>query len=299
VSGHGCPTEAEGTYRWSLTDGIWLSIEAISDTCPARSAYLDGEWVRGNCGIANRSCVGPLPAGRMEAGIFEPRGGADEALKARARAFSYEVPAGWAVADEWLNVYVIVPEAAFEQQLDDADRYWSDQIALRGRPVAGDLPDGEPCEPRLGEGVGTSIDDLAEWVVTRPGVVASTPAGIEIGGHRGLVIDADLAASPPLMCDSGWPGSALFHSATGFWRPEGVSWPPEGTWQDNWLFGTWGIGLGGLCETCTSDPVRIILLDLDGDPLLIWIDTEGGDPDRQAAFVEEAMPIVESFEFPS
>ncbi len=64
----------------------------------------------------------------------------------------------------------------------------------------------------------------------------------------------------------------------------------------DWDAGGWDFGSGGICPDCTSDPQRIILLDLDGQPLVILVDSE--KPEDQAAFVEQAMPIVESFRFP-
>ena len=71
---------------------------------------------------------------------------------------------------------------------------------------------------------------------------------------------------------------------------------PDGRHLADWDSGGWDFGPGGICEDCLSDPQRIILLDLDGQPLVILVDSE--KPEDQAAFVERAMPIIESLRFP-
>lgn len=300
----GCPEGDVGTYRWALSDdGLRLTLEAQADDCPVRAEYLTREWWRGRCDASLRSCQGPLPAGRVEAGVFDPRADAADPLRARARAFAYEVPDGWANGSEWLTEYSIVPLSAHEQRLAAPDTR-TDQILLLARPVAATLPDAEPCVPVLAEGAGTSIDALAEWVTSRPGITAGTPQEIEIDGHRGLDIDVGFDGQPR-HCDIPVPIVPLFASATGF--------GPDGTWAEDWVSGTWGYALEGFGPRANMDPVRLILLDLDGQPLLVvidsappWEDTEDGGQSlsagdyraRQAAFVEEAMPIVESFTFP-
>lgn len=58
----------------------------------------------------------------------------------------------------------------------------------------------------------------------------------------------------------------------------------------------WWWAPGGLTDGSMSDPMRIILLDIGGgDTILVMIDSQ--EAAEQAALVEQAMPILETFRF--
>ncbi|HEY4634185.1 MAG TPA: hypothetical protein VIH00_09735 [Candidatus Limnocylindrales bacterium] len=53
-----CEMRDVGRYRWSLSgDGQWLTLEAIEDACPARSAIVTGTWQH-NLGYSNEGGPG-------------------------------------------------------------------------------------------------------------------------------------------------------------------------------------------------------------------------------------------------
>jgi hypothetical protein len=138
---------------------------------------------------------------------------------------------------------------------------------------------------------GSTVESLAAWLEGHPDLDVQARRPITIDGHPGLVIDTEMAISADTACPDVFgsgPGVPLFGNGSDL-RDDGVL-------ITHWELGGWDFGSGGICPDCTSDPQRIILLDLDGQPLVILVDSE--KPEDQAAFAEQAMPIVESFRFP-
>lgn len=292
LAGADCAKGDVGTYRWALSQGgTKISIEPIGDDCANRAAFLAGDWTNTGCdgGIA---CVGPLEPGRNGSAILDPRGGERDAPVARPGGLSYELPAGWASAWDWLSSTTLVPMEAFERKVANGD-IWPDQISVWARPVA--MVQHEPdCLEREDPSGGETVESLAAWLTRHPELLASEPVAIEIDGHPGLVIDIDMDPAAPNICPNaygGFPAVSLFGNGFGM-GADGVL----VEWDKGWETDAWGFAIGGVCADCLSDPQRIILLDLDGDPLVILVDTEKAEDFE--AFVEEAMPIVGSFEFP-
>jgi hypothetical protein len=122
----------------------------------------------------------------------------------------------------------------------------------------------EDCKEAVAQGVGTSPADIAGWVRQQPGIDIGEPESITIGGYDGFVLDVEVAAGQTGTC--GAPGIPLF-------------------------YGGWQIAVSA------GDRQRFVIVDLGkGDSALIVIDTL--DPDTLDVFVSQAMPIVETFEFP-
>lgn len=288
--GQGCPQGSVGDYSWTLGDhGASVTIGALSDDCAARAYYLNGTWSRTSCDLG-WSCLGRLEPGRHESAIFDPRADAEPRV-ARPGAVSYEVPAGWVNADDWHSNLMLVPESGYERLLEDPG-IWPDQVRIWSTPVTALTVPGPDCTQWLADPAGGStVESLAAWLEGHPDLDVRARRPITIDGHPGLVIDTEMAINDNTACpdvfDSG-PGVPLFGNGTDV-RDDGVL-------ITHWELGGWDFGGGGVCPDCTSDPQRIILLDLDGQPLVILVDTE--KPEDQAAFVEQAMPIVESFRFP-
>jgi len=93
-------------------------------------------------------------------------------------------------------------------------------------------------------------------------------------------VDAHAAVDVPATCYQGTPDFPLFADALAFKATGG--WDTErGSWN---------------AFTRAGDAWRVVVFDLDGQPTLFILDS--ADPADQAAWVEQAMPIVESFEFP-
>lgn len=289
----GCAAGDVGTYRYTLSDdGTRAEIVAIDDTCPGRAAFLAGSWTRTSCTLGV-SCVGPLAAGRHGSALVDPRGGQRDAPVARPGGLTYDLPAGWANAWDWLSSTRLVPMTAY-RRMQDGEGIWPDQVSVWAHPVA--LTQQEPdCLLREDPAGGTTVESLAAWLATHSGLVAGEPEAVEIDGHPGLVIDIDMDADASNVCPAaygGFPAVPLFGSGAGIGDDGRLADWDSGGWESDY----WDFAAGGVCADCLSDPQRIILLDLDGDPLVILVDTT--EPEDFDDFIEDAMPIVESFEFP-
>jgi hypothetical protein len=111
--------------------------------------------------------------------------------------------------------------------------------------------------------IGSSVGAIANWLTTIPGLVATTPTTTTIGGFSGVMVDLSIAPGWANPCEPG----QLVH-----------------TFSDPTLLIT------------DSGHARYILLDLDGGRTLL-IDVEGQDSASFDAFIRDAMPIIDSFEF--
>jgi len=280
----GCPAGSVGVYTWSLSQAdTHLAVEPVEDACPQRAAYLSGGWTReGYCGIEYRDCTGDLPAGRFEAGEFNPRASADRPIEVRNGAFSFDVPEGWAndLDNPWN--YQLTTSAGYARQAAGAPG-GADEIFLGARPVALLPAWDKDCQAAQDSSVGTTVDDLVSFLTTHPGLrVITDPSDVTIDGNPGVVLDIDIdpAGVPASPCQEAAPFVPFFADAAAF--------DTSGTWTN----GGWDAWIG----EAPSDPIRVILLDLDGQPLFIAMDS--ADPAGLATWVDQATPIVESFSFP-
>ncbi len=105
---------------------------------------------------------------------------------------------------------------------------------------------------------------------------------VGIDGQEAIVLDVDVAPGWTWSCKdarSTFPPSVPtvdYASAT----------QPDGTVARNTVHYSMGV----------DSPIRMILLDLAPDDTML-IEVRSSDPAQQAAFVERAMPIVESMRF--
>jgi hypothetical protein len=283
-----CASGAEGTYRWELTSGgTRLRLEPLNEACPPRAGFLEGDWWKGSCEITGRACMGRLEAGSYVAGAFDPRGGPDDPPLARSGAFGFTVPDGWAHDEENISSYELTTEAGYQRLVSRAEG--ADVIFLAAQPVALAPFEDSRCVPRMDTSVERrTVAAFSDWLTANRYLVAGDPMPITIDGHDGVVIDVDIdpTTAPVSPCFANAPGVSLFANGAAF--DAGGAWFDDVVYGDHWHFGI------GAAET---DPIRLVLLDLDGDPLVIVLDT--ANPADMPAFIEQAMPIVESFTFPT
>lgn len=91
-----CGPGASGDYRWATSPkATLLTLTAISDECPNRSAAFAGDWTHIGCPTRGQDCLGELEAGRHASVNFDPFGDSSYG------EVDYEITDGWSsTADE-------------------------------------------------------------------------------------------------------------------------------------------------------------------------------------------------------
>ena len=178
-------------------------------------------------------------------------------------AVTMEIPDGW-----WLTVEVawgfgVRPEA---YTVDEGSRVWYDMRATRNEPG---------CPEAADPAIGHKAADLIAEFTTRPGIVATEPRSITVGGLDGLWTDLTLGPT--------WTGACPFDPT----RPAVTLFTDEDPTSGG---GTPFWGISG------SEHLRIIALE-DGQGSNVMIVLSAGDGDRFDAMAPVVMPVIETFEF--
>lgn len=240
-----CQIGDVGTYRFGLASGDQsLTLTLVSDVCAARAAVLTGDWLRTD--------MGDLSRGRHVPPLFRPFGDA-------GGQFSYTVPSGW--SDQW--------ECA--DCLTLANDATSGGINLYSNVVPLSL--GSSCE-KATAGVSSTPTDIARWLTTLPGLVATTPKAVSVGSLSGTMIEMSAGPdSATVYCQFLIDGSGSFTLADPQVPDLPLSIHSVGNGMSRW-----------------------ILLDR-GDGLTLLVDLEGYDKTSWDAFLVAAMPVVNTFTF--
>jgi len=268
-----CANGDEGTYPWSVSaGGTILTIEAGTDDCAARAQVIPGTYERAACKNSDNFCLGELEAGEYASHYFEPR--PLEVWEARHGAMTYTVPAGWAAYSDWPGTYGLTPMStyeAFDPEVDECldcagDR---DTITVLGRPGAAT----EDCgEDETVPGIGFGRQDLVDWLTAHPGLVVTGVEDSTIGGLPATSLFIEAADDWTGTCDEESPFAAV---PIFFRMDEGYLWALD-----------------------VGDRWHITLFDLgDGDTVAVVVDT--ANVEELETFVESALPIIETFEFPA
>jgi hypothetical protein len=256
-----------GTYPYALsTGGTVLTITSGDDECAPRADALVGEWRRSDCHPKPGNwCLGELEAGSQTSLFFDPH--LDELGPPIARdgvarhgAVRYEVPDGWANADDRRHFYTLMRASAYQKGDDWSDG--ADAISLSANPRANRMD----CSEEADESIGTSAEALAGWIRAHPGLQVSEGPAISVDGRQTFVLD--------IMAAEEFADACVDAEAD-------ISFVPLITHPGY----SWGIE--------TGDRQRLILVEIDADTaMLIGIDTlDPGDIDTLAA---EIQPILDS-----
>jgi hypothetical protein len=260
----GCEQGDEGIYPYTLSaGGTMLTFGAGTDDCAARATALPGEWLRSDCKDPSDLCIGNLEAGTYQSSFFEPL--PEGQWQARFGALSYSVPDGWANYLDSPNSYGLTTQADYAAT-PGTECYdcpgTRDAVTVLGDPGPATLD----CLETMVEGVGTSASALANWLFSHPGLVATEPQSVTVGGRPATSLEVEPATDWTGTCDETNP----FRAVPIFFREEGYHWAlPAG---DRW---------------------QVTLVDLeDGHTVVIVVDTDPGDLE---AFIQETQDIVASF----
>ena len=209
------------------------------------------------CPSGQGTCLGALQPGMHRSSSFLP-------------ALSYTASGGWAnsldVRGELDLSYASGGQYAYPDGLT-----FHDGISIFRRPVA-ESTASQTRQP----GVGATANDLAQWLAAHPGLDATNPTPVTVGGATGFRLTLTVPAGTTATSD---------HCSTDHGEPRCAS-----------LFlsadpvATYGFGLIGpeiadvfLLDTPSGDTVMVVIDDVDG------VD----QPGLEAA----AMPIVNSLSF--
>jgi hypothetical protein len=267
----GCQAGTIGTYPYSLSPtGLTLTMHAATDPCAARAAAMTGTWFRTDCKVADDGCFGDLDAGTYASQYIAPRRGVGGSWQPNWGALTYSVPAGWSNSQDWPNEFSLTPSADYATETANGPAEGGiHEIWIVANPVPNKVtPD---CGASI-ETVAPTPDGLIGWLASAPGLVVSKPTSIIVGAHSGKWVDIRLASNWKATCPGGTePARALF------------SYPSQT--DDN----AWTAGIAG------QERYRVIVIDLDGHPLGILIDSS--DPAKFDDLVSQSMPIINSFKF--
>jgi hypothetical protein len=126
-------------------------------------------------------------------------------------------------------------------------------------------------ENSIDASVGRKPDQLASWLRTLPGVTATAPAPVSVGGLSGLMLDVSLKPTWTKGCPGGGSGPNIQLFADSDGKEHDVS-----------VHG--------------DVPLHILLLDLgDGRSLVLFVNAK--DKATYDALLPEATSIINSFQF--
>lgn len=184
-------------------------------------------------------CLGPLAAGSYLTSSFDP-------------------PIGYTVPDGWVNLEDL--PGNFLLQMTDDVRYLGIYQNVRA-PAE--------CAEAWAAGVGGTVDDLAGWYTSHPGLTTTEPEDVKVGGLSGVFLDISLDPSWDVTC----PYS-------------------EGQPVVPFIIGN---GISGLHHVILpGSEERIYLLEWNGGNVAIEVGPEGESLDE---YLIEVLPIIESLSF--
>jgi hypothetical protein len=266
IEGTGCEAGDIGVYPYSLSPGgTVLTIDTGDEDCASRADALAGEWRRSACRSQDNWCLGELEAGSQASLFFDPYLADYSRPVTRYGAMTYEVPDGWANADDRTHFYTLMRASAYQETgvmgcLDCPDNIW---FGANPRAIRLDC-----SEEVADEAIGASAEALADWIRANPGLQVNEGPAMTVDGRQAFVLDitgseeyADACVDPELR-----------QSFVPLFIHPGY---------------TYAIGVG--------DRHRLILVEIDADTaMLIAMDTlRAGDIDTMAA---EVQPILDSIE---
>ena len=143
-------------------------------SAPTAAATVAPTKAAVTCDDQGPDCVGPLTAGQHQSTAFSP-------------ALTYTVPTGWA---NWLDLarfytlhYNFAPAHTFQV---------ISQVAIPDQAAG--------CTATLKEGAGNTVADWVTFLTKHPGLDASVPVPVTIGGYQGMRVTVSVAASWTNRC---------------------------------------------------------------------------------------------------
>lgn len=192
-----------------------------------------------------------------QVGCFGPQQSGSYTSRSLDPAVTYTLTSDWVNQRDWAEFFLLYPDTPGNRALAAADEYAPYIVILPGPPT---VPTSAPCAATgkaATGGVVVNPADLVEYLGTVQGLTATSPIPVTLNGLPGQQID--IAVAPE------WTGC-----------PPAVPGQPIGN------------------QPTENDRIRLIVLegpDVGTLMIRLWARTDF------EAFLAEAMPVVESFEF--
>lgn len=195
------------------------------------------------CDGGTTGCAGLLEAGANTTTNFQP-------------ALSYTIPAGWSNPLDRTRAYTFhAPGNPFSLQIVS-------QVAIPEQ-VAG-------CIPQRKIGVGNSVADWVTFLTQHPGLVASAPEPVTVGGYAGMRVTFHVAATWTMNCPRSIAPAVFLITDNG---PT----PDRTYWIDDQY-------------------TTFTILDVSGETVIIHIES-APSPAAHARDQQTVQPIIDSFTF--
>ena len=202
ASGSGCNATDVGAYTWSLSaSGRTLTLGGSDDSCATRLAIVPGIYEKMDCPNITNNCLGPIDAGTHRSQFVDPFIGPGETWAPRYGALTYTVPAGWLNDSDYAQDFGLLPEGSPDGTV----------IAMGTDAVAPSETDA--CSEIASTTIAQDAKSIAEWVASAPGVVATFPVKLKIGGHDAWRVDVSMDPAWTTKCpkfSNGGPGRIMF-----------------------------------------------------------------------------------------
>jgi hypothetical protein len=187
-------------------------------------------------------CAGNLEAGTHSSSVFQP-------------VVTYDVPIGW------------------RNTFDGPDHYIIDTLDMPAPTIVVKsdvaIPEqNDTCGPARKEGVGNGVEDWVSFLTTHPGLVASDPRPVVIGGRSATQITVTRATSWTKTCGEPEPIVVLI--------------------TQNSPVPTWTYWMGANAATLT-------LVDANGETVIILV--ESIFEEIHQGMLEAAMPVMQTLRF--
>jgi hypothetical protein len=187
VNSAACAAGDVGTYPYSFSPGgTVLTLNVESDACSIRADALVGEWRLSGCRAPDNWCLGVLEAGTQHSLFFDPFSTGWGANVTRYGAMSYEIPDGWANADDRTHFYTLLHAEDYTKPAPFDCLDCPDGIFILANPLAHEL--GCAAEGVTAD-VGSSAEALVEWLRAHPGLEVRDGDAISIDGRPTVVLD--------------------------------------------------------------------------------------------------------------
>ncbi len=196
------------------------------------------------CDPGATTCAGILQAGAQTAGIFRPQ-------------LAFNVPAGWTNPFQKNRTYML--------HYNFARGHFLQVLSQNAIPAQN-----ASCSAERKAGVGNAVEDWVAFLTTHPGLTASTPAAVSVGGYAGMQLDVHVSPGWTATCPNSLGPAVVLITDSG-------TVPDRAKWIDD-------------------QNATFRILDVAGETVIIYLESSSNPADLAALNVQ-FQPLFDSFAF--